>query len=96
MVKIGDEISKVLEEVEVAILMHDDKIDFTDMGLLAATNIFTSVLLSRLSDLQKNEKMELVDALVMAEKLGAEIRSLVKVYADVDIKCLADELFTRE
>jgi hypothetical protein len=85
---IGKKLSPVLIEIESTLWEFEfnsgAKPEYTDEALRAATKIFASVLMDKMYNLQTEEKIELEDKMKMAEKVGNDIRHLVKVYTNID------------
>lgn len=81
-------------EIENTLWEHEFRSDintkpkYTNEGLRAATKIFASVLMDKMFDLQANENIEMEDRIKMAEKVGNDIRDLVKIYTDIDTRDL--------
>lgn len=88
---IGQQISPILEEIELALLEFEinlpgRKPQYTDAGFLAATIIFSSVCQDKMWELMEREKMTFEDRCNMSTKLGEEIRKLIQVYCDIDTR----------
>ena len=85
---IGKKISPILVEIEETLwefeAYNGTKPEFTLDGFRASIKIFMSALMDKMWELQGNEKLSLEDRSAMAEKLGNEVRKLVKVYTDID------------
>lgn len=85
---IGQKISPILGEIEDTLWEYEARNfgapEFTDDGFRAALKIFMSVLMDKMWRLQGNENMDQKDREMMAQKLGNELRNIVKVYTDVD------------
>jgi hypothetical protein len=93
---IGEKISPILAEIEYLILEHEalvgEKPCYIDYALRSASRIFSSVLLDKMFELQKLEKIPLNIAEDMAIQAGKEIRQIVKKYTNID----THELFNTE
>ena len=81
---IGHKISPILEEIELALLEHEGPIEFTHEGFRAALKIFFDAMLDKMWALQTNEDIDQQDRELMAEKLGEELRAMVKTYTNID------------
>ena len=85
---IGKKISPILEEIEATLLefeaFNGDKPNYTDDGFRAAVRIFSSALVDKMFELQSDEKMDMQDCLNMAEKVGEDVRKLIKTYTNID------------
>ena len=85
---IGQKLSPILEEIEMTLLEFEAnrgiKPEYTIEGFRAGIKIFMSVMVDKIFELQENENMTLEDRLKMVEKVGGEIRKIVKVYTDID------------
>lgn len=85
---LGIQISPILEEIEMALLEHQiaaqDILTFTDNGFRAAIKIFMDATLSKMWVMQENENLAMEDKCNMAEKLGEELRKLIKVYTNIE------------
>jgi len=85
---IGKKLDKVLIGIEESLWDFDvnvtEKPCYTQEGFRACVKIFMSAMLDKMWELQQKEGMSLDTSCQMAEKLGAELRSLVKTYTDID------------
>ncbi len=85
---IGQKLSPILNEISEALWEFDAQElgspRFEDEDLASATKIFTSVMLDKLWALSESEGLDLETAGAMAEKLGHELRHLIKVYTGLD------------
>ena len=85
---IGERISYVLEHLEANLWDYEyhkgNPPGFTEAGFRASIKLFMACAMERMYELQKAEGIELQDACAMAEKLGSDVRHLVKVYCDFD------------
>ncbi len=85
---IGQKLSPILEEIEMTLwefeANREIKPEYTIEGFRAGVKIFMSVMVDKIFDLQENENMTLEDRLKMVEKVGGEIRKIVKVYTNID------------
>ena len=87
---IGKKISPILEEIEDTLWEFEaaqiGPPQYPINGFRAAIKIFVSALLDKIWELQQNENLELKDRLNMVNKVGEEIRKLVKTYTDIDCR----------
>lgn len=85
---IGEKLSPILLEIEETIIEFDaevgNKPNYDNEALRSATKIFMSVMMDKMFELQMKEEMTLEVSCDMADKLGNELRVLIKKYADVD------------
>lgn len=82
---LGQKINPILIEIENTLWESNGmKPEFPDESLRAATKIFMEVILDKTFDLQNNENMDMEDRLNMAQRIGEDLRKLIKTYADVD------------
>lgn len=85
---IGEKISPILVEIENTLWEFEAnrglKPNYSIEGFRSATKIFMSVLMDKIWELQENENIEIKDRLNMVQKLGEDIRSLIKTYTDID------------
>lgn len=85
---IGEKLSPVLVEIEETLFEHEvmigEKPNYTDDGIRAGIKIFMSVMMDKMFDLQDNEDIPMEQRIEMVEKLGKDIRSMVKTYTDID------------
>jgi hypothetical protein len=85
---IGKELSPILVEIEQKLWEFEfhtpNKPEYSEQAFRAACKIFMSALLDKMWNLQENEDLEIEDRLLMAEKAGQAMRSLVKTYTDID------------
>ena len=84
----GERINPVLKELEMTILNHQVQVgrkpNYPDDALFSATNIFMSVILDRMYDLQDYDGLILEDRIKMVTKCGHDLRVLIKSYTGVD------------
>jgi len=89
---IGEALSPVLAGIENAIWDFEANVElppkFTEEGFRASIKIFMSAALDKMWTLQRNEKMNISDRAAMAQKMGEDLRQLVKTYTDVDTHTL--------
>ena len=89
---IGSKISPILEEVEETLWEFEayvgEKPNYTDGGFRAGIKIFMSVLMDKIWELQQLEKMSTEDRINMVEKLGKDVRDLVKTHTNIDTHTL--------
>ncbi len=85
---IGKKISPILEEIEITLFEFEANVgmkpEFTDDGFRAGIKIFSSVLMDKIWELQENENISIEDRINMVQKVGEDIRKLVKIYTDID------------
>ena len=85
---IGEKLSPVLVEIEDTLWEFEynvgSKPSYTREGFRAAIKIFMSVMMDKIWELQEGEKIEMEDRIKMVEKLGQDVRRLVKTYVDID------------
>jgi len=94
---IGQRISPILEEIEMALLEFEvnlpgRKVQYTDAGFLASIKIFLTACQDKMWELMEKENMSMVDRENMATKLGEDIRKLIKTYCDIDTWELVKEV----
>jgi hypothetical protein len=82
-------ITPILNELEDAMWEFEVnnvgiKPNFNDSALRSASKIFMAIMLDKMYNLQDVEKMNLEDRCNMANKLGEEIRKIVKIYTNQD------------
>lgn len=83
--EVGEAITAALDTIEGVLLrIHGEKPNFGDSAMRSATYLFATVLLDKMYDLQSREEMPLDVKTDMANKLGEELRALVKRYTDID------------
>jgi len=89
---INENFSAKLSELEDMLLEHQindgSKPYFSDWDLLAVNNLFISVLLDKMWDLQEQEKISFEDRENMAVSAGKEINKLIKTYTNIDVSKL--------
>ena len=85
---IGKKLSPILEEIEKKLLEHSaknrGKPNFTKDGFRAASMIFMEAMMDKMFELQLEEKMIEINCCNMAEKLGEDLRNLIKTYTNID------------
>ena len=82
---LSESISDVIGALSNSLVHSDIKLNYDDQDLANTTLIFSSVLMSKMWDLQQEEDMTQEDRENMATKCGEEIRSLVKTYTGIDL-----------
>ena len=91
----GKIMSPILLDVELAITDYTKQVgnkpNYDKHALRSATNIFISVLMDRVWELQEKEEMDLDIRNKMAMKCGEEVKKLVKVYTDIDMESYVSE-----
>jgi hypothetical protein len=89
---IGKKLSPVLSEIESALIEYELNINrppqYTDEGFRASVKIFLSVMLDKMWKLQEDEGINIDTRADMAEKLGTEIRNIIRVYTNIDTHSL--------
>lgn len=89
---IGKKLSPVLSEIESALMEFEINVakppEYTDEGFRAAVRIFLSAMLDKMWKLQEDEGIDIDTRADMAEKLGSEIRNIVRVYTNIDTHSL--------
>jgi hypothetical protein len=85
---IGKQISPILSEIEDTLWEFEANIgaqpQYTIEGFRAGIKIFMSVLMDKMWNLQENETLTMEDRIKMVEKVGQDVRKLVKTYTDID------------
>jgi hypothetical protein len=89
---IGKKISPILSEIESALIEFEINVakppEYTDEGFRAAVKIFLSVMLDKMWKLQEDEGIDINTRADMAEKLGNELRNIIRVYTNIDTHSL--------
>ena len=89
---IGEKLSSVLSEIESALIEFEINVarppQYTDEGFRAAVRIFLSAMLDKMWKLQEDEGIDINTRADMAEKLGSEIRNIIRVYTNIDTHSL--------
>ena len=85
---IGKKLSPILSEIESALIEYELNInrppEYTDEGFRASVKIFLSAMLDKMWKLQEDEGIDIDTRADMAEKLGTEIRNIVRIYTNID------------
>jgi hypothetical protein len=85
---IGKKLSPILSEIESALIEFEINVarppEYTDEGFRASVKIFLSVMLDKMWKLQEDEGIDINTRADMAEKLGNEIRNIIRVYTNID------------
>lgn len=85
---IGKKLSPILSEIESALIEYELNInrppEYTDEGFRASVKIFLSVMLDKMWKLQEDEEIDINTRADMAEKLGNELRNIIRVYTNID------------
>lgn len=68
----------------ISILDKTFRIKYSERDLFNATYILNNILLSKMWELQQEENMALEHRLDMANKLGKDMRKLIKTYTNID------------
>ena len=89
---IGEKLSSVLNEIESTLLEYEANVNrppqYTDEGFRAAIKIFMSAILDKMWKLQEDENIDIDTRADMAEKLGNELRNMVRIYTNIDTRDL--------
>jgi hypothetical protein len=85
---IGKKLSPVLSEIESTLMEFEINVakppEYTDEGFRASIRIFLSAMLDKMWKLQEDEGIDIDTRADMAEKLGSEIRNIVRVYTNIE------------
>jgi hypothetical protein len=85
---IGEKLSSVLSEIESALIEFEANVarppEYTNEGFRAAVRIFLSAMLDKMWKLQEDEEIDINTRADMAEKLGNELRNIVRIYTNID------------
>ncbi len=85
---IGEQLYPILNDMESALWEYEASNNappfFPKEALRCATKIFMAALMEQVYHLQREEGMNIEDVSNMAQKLGEDLRSLIKTYANVD------------
>ena len=85
---IGKKLSPILSEIESALIEYELNInrppEYTDEGFRASVKIFLSAMLDKMWKLQEDEGIDIDTRADMAEKLGNELRNIVRIYTNID------------
>jgi hypothetical protein len=89
---IGKKLSPILSEIESALIEFEINVakppEYTDEGFRASVRIFLSAMLDKMWKLQENEGIDINTRADMAEKLGNELRNIIRVYTNIDTHSL--------
>ena len=89
---IGKKLSPILCEIESTLLEFEANVNrppqYTDEGFRAAIKIFMSAILDKMWKLQEDENIDIDTRADMAEKLGNELRNMVRIYTNIDTHSL--------
>jgi hypothetical protein len=89
---IGKKLSPILSEIESALIEFEINVarppEYTDEGFRASVKIFLSVMLDKMWKLQEDEGIDINTRADMAEKLGNEIRNIIRIYTNIDTHSL--------
>jgi hypothetical protein len=87
-IMIGEKISPILVEIEETLwefeYYNGTKPNYTIEGLRASIKIFMSTMMDKIWELQEEEKIDPEDRVKMVEKLGNDVRNIVKTYVNID------------
>ena len=85
---IGKKLSPILSEIESTLMEFEINVakppEYTDEGFRASVRIFLSAMLDKMWKLQEDEGIDINTRADMAEKLGSEIRNIVRVYTNIE------------
>ena len=85
---IGKKLSPILSEIESALIEFEANVarppQYTNEGFRAAVRIFLSAMLDKMWKLQEDEGIDINTRADMAEKLGNELRNIVRIYTNID------------
>jgi len=85
---IGKKLSPILSEIESTLMEFEINVakppQYTDEGFRASVRIFLSAMLDKMWKLQEDEGIDINTRADMAEKLGSEIRNIVRVYTNIE------------
>jgi hypothetical protein len=85
---IGKKLSPILSEIESTLMEFEINVakppEYTDEGFRASIRIFLSAMLDKMWKLQEDEGIDINTRADMAEKLGNELRNIVRVYTNID------------
>jgi hypothetical protein len=85
---IGKKLSPILSEIESTLMEFEINVakppQYTDEGFRASVRIFLSAMLDKMWKLQEDEGIDIDTRANMAEKLGSEIRNIVRVYTNIE------------
>ena len=85
---IGKKLSPILSEIESTLIEFEINVakppEYTDEGFRASVRIFLSAMLDKMWKLQEDEGIDIDTRADMAEKLGTEIRNIVRVYTNIE------------
>ena len=89
---IGKKLSPILSEIESTLMEFEINVakppQYTDEGFRASVRIFLSAMLDKMWKLQEDEGIDINTRANMAEKLGNELRNIVRVYTNIDTHSL--------
>lgn len=85
---IGKKLSPILSEIESTLMEFEINVakppEYTDEGFRASIRIFLSAMLDKMWKLQEDEGIDINTRADMAEKLGSEIRNIVRIYTNIE------------
>ena len=82
----------MLERIFATVINANGPHNFTDRAFFDATFLFQSVAGDVMFQLMQHEEMDKDVRMDMAEKFGAELRQLIKVYTGKDMHQIAENL----
>ena len=89
---IGKKLSPILSEIESTLMEFEINVakppEYTNEGFRASVRIFLSAMLDKMWKLQEDEGIDINTRADMAEKLGSEIRNIVRIYTNIDTHSL--------
>lgn len=85
---LGEKLGPILVEIEDTIFEFEANDgrppEFDITAFRAGVKIFMTVLMDKIWKLQEEENMTLEDRCNMVEKVGAEIKDIIKTYTNID------------
>lgn len=86
---IGQKLTPILEEIETTLWEYEINFpntppEYEEKAIGSACKILMSVCMDKMWTLQENETLDIEDRMNMAQKLGEDIRKLVKTYTNID------------
>lgn len=88
---LGEKISPVLEEIELALLEHQVgeisqhiPLKFTENGFKAGLKIFMDIIMDEYWKQVLKEGISQIDAELKAKEIGTDIRKLIRLHLEID------------
>lgn len=85
---IGQKLSPILKEIEDTLWQHEftlgTQFQYEDGAIKSSCKILMSVIMDKMWDLQQGENIDFEDRVNMAQKLGEDLRKLIKTYTGLD------------